>query len=203
MKETVNKTTSASEGSSAPLRELLPHIRRIDRLIQARVATVRQSHPPESQFQGLVISEEEVDRLLAPAPAAPKIPSGADADPDYFECVSSASEGGSRLQKLASLFRLSLFEADCLLICVAPEIDSRYERLYAYLQDDVTKRRPAVDLVLDLLCPNLERKMTGRRSFLSEAPLVRHRLVQLFEDPAKPFPTLLARCVRIDARIVS
>ena len=38
-----------------------------------------------------------------------------------------------------------------LLIALAPEIDPRYERLYAYLQDDVTRKRPSIDLTLNLL----------------------------------------------------
>jgi SpoVK/Ycf46/Vps4 family AAA+-type ATPase len=92
---------------------------------------------------------------------------------------------------------------DCLLICLAPEIDPRYERLYAYLQDDVTKRRPSVDLVLNLLCATIESKMEGRQRFLYNAPLVRHRLLQLFEDPSQPQPTLLGRYLKVDERIVN
>jgi AAA+ superfamily predicted ATPase len=109
----------------------------------------------------------------------------------------------SRLDTLSRLFQLSAFEADCLLICLAPEIDSRYERLYAYLQDDVTKRRPSVDLTLSLLCPTLAHKLIHRQAFLPAAPLLRQRLVQLFEDPAKPHPTLLGRYLRVDDRIVN
>ncbi len=35
-----------------------------------------------------------------------------------------------------------------LLIALAPEIDPRFERLYAYLNDDVTQRRATVGLAL-------------------------------------------------------
>ena len=57
-----------------------------------------------------------------------------------------------RLDRLARLFGLSTLDIDILLICLAPELDNRYERLYAYLQDDVTRKRPSVDLVFNLLC---------------------------------------------------
>jgi hypothetical protein len=56
-----------------------------------------------------------------------------------------------RLEELARLFHLTPFDVDTLLICLALELDLRYERLYAYLQDDVTKKLPSVDLVLNLL----------------------------------------------------
>ena len=55
-----------------------------------------------------------------------------------------------RLLTLAGSFGLSTFDLDVILICLASEIDRRYERLYAYLQDDVTRKHPSVALVLDL-----------------------------------------------------
>ncbi|MGD8738022.1 MAG: hypothetical protein PVJ85_14845, partial [Anaerolineae bacterium] len=57
-----------------------------------------------------------------------------------------------RLRWLAERFGLSRFDLDMFLICLAPALDLRYERLYGFLQDDVTRRRPQVSLVLDLLC---------------------------------------------------
>ena len=38
-----------------------------------------------------------------------------------------------RLPALQQLFGLTRFETDILLICIAPELDLRYERIYAYL----------------------------------------------------------------------
>jgi hypothetical protein len=60
---------------------------------------------------------------------------------------------------LQELFQLSPLDLDVLLICLAPELDLKYEKLYAYLQDDVTKKRPSVDLCLTLLCPSLMAKL--------------------------------------------
>ena len=47
------------------------------------------------------------------------------------------------------------FEMDVLLVAFAVEVDLRYERLYAWLQDDATRRRPSVALALDLLCESV------------------------------------------------
>ncbi len=56
-------------------------------------------------------------------------------------------------EQLVRTCTLDPFDIAVLLIAAAPEIDLRYEKLYAYLQDDVSKKRPCIDLTLDLsLC---------------------------------------------------
>ena len=69
------------------------------------------------------------------------------------------------LPYLAQLFQLTAFEEHCLLVCLAPELDRKYEKLYAYLQDDVTRKKPSVDLVLKLLCETMPEKLAARLAF--------------------------------------
>jgi SpoVK/Ycf46/Vps4 family AAA+-type ATPase len=107
-----------------------------------------------------------------------------------------------RLERLAALFALSPFEVDALLVCLAPELDLKYERLYAYLQNDVTKKRPSVDLVLNLLCPSFETKLTARRYFAPKSPLVSWHLLRLFEDPSGRQTPLLGKFLKVDERVV-
>ena len=68
--------------------------------------------------------------------------------------MSASAEQGIflSLPYVAQLFALSPFEVQTLVVCLAPELRRKYDTLYAYLQDDVTRKRPSVDLVLDLLC---------------------------------------------------
>ena len=54
--------------------------------------------------------------------------------------------------QLSAFFKLTPFEQDCVLVCIAPEVRRKYERLYAYLQDDIHKKKPTIDLLLKLLC---------------------------------------------------
>ena len=70
-----------------------------------------------------------------------------------------------RLHVLSELFGLDPFEIDILLIGLAPEIDLRYEKLYSYLQNDVTKKKPTVDLALALLFATIEEKIKYRAYF--------------------------------------
>jgi hypothetical protein len=151
-----------------PFRESLDHIlaelERIDLLVAAQVGRARQSHK-DDEFQGLYISEQEVDALMAQPIGLPRwaVAQAANADPDlraaldHLRARIDAREKASidrgillRLVDLTSRFQLSGFDVDVLLICLAAEIDLRYERLYAYLQDDVTKKCPSVDLALSI-----------------------------------------------------
>ena len=90
-----------------------------------------------------------------------------------------------------------------IVIGLAPELDLRYERLYAYLQDDVTRKRPSVDLVLNLLCPTFEAKLAARQRFTPDSPLVKNYFLQLFDDPAHHQPPLLSKYLKVDERVVN
>ena len=78
-----------------------------------------------------------------------------------------AAGGGAelRLARLTWLFQLNAFEERCVLLCLAPEIDRRYEKLYAFLHDDVTRRAPTVGLMLELLCGTREEALAARQLF--------------------------------------
>ena len=118
--------------------------------------------------------------------------------------VDSLRDGASlRLAELSRLFGLTPFDIDALLICLASEIDLRYERLYAYLQDDITKKRPSIDLVLSLLSPSFEAKLASRQRFAPQAPLLKHSLLLVFDDPSQTQPPLLGKYLKVDERVVS
>jgi hypothetical protein len=199
------------------LQHVLAELERIDLLIRVQVWRARQLHQSDQEFQGLYISEQEVDDLLAEPAGMPRwavaarqgaadVPEALDGLAQVLAARKAASEERGvvlRLAELARRFGLSAQELDVLLIALAPEVDLRYERLFAYLQDDVTKRRPSVDLALNLLCPDLEAKLAARACFGDGAPLVRHRLIRLFEDPSRPQPPLLARYLKVEERVAA
>jgi len=107
-----------------------------------------------------------------------------------------------RLDGLAQRFGLSQLEVEILLVSLAPEIDPRYERLFAYLQDDVTKKRPSVDLVLNLLTTSFKEKLRVRHHFSDEGRLFTSRLMIRFADGASREPTLLGHYLRPAGRVV-
>lgn len=104
--------------------------------------------------------------------------------------------------QLVQTFALTQPEVDALLIALAPELDPRYERLFAYLQDDVTRKRPSVDLVLNLLTDTFAQKLDLRRLFTDNGRLIRSRLLVRFADGAGPEPPLLSQYLRPAAHLV-
>ena len=99
---------------------------------------------------------------------------------------------GTRLSWLAEVFGLAPFELDIVLIALARS-GSALRADLCVLQDDVTRRRPSVDLVLNLLCSSAEERLARRACLSSESPLVRHRLIRLIPDPQQVEAPLLAR----------
>lgn len=150
-------------------------------------------------YRGLAISPADVAAALSKTPGQPLLPISAQiqtlvAIPDSLSL--------QRLLWLQRVYGLTDLELDIIIIALAPEIDLRYERLYAYLHDDVTRRRPSVDLALNVLCASGADKLQQRKRFAPDAPLLRHRLITLYSDPHHPYSPLLARHYRLDEQII-
>ncbi len=86
------------------------------------------------------------------------------------------------LPRLAQVLGLSVFEGLTILICLAPELRPKYEKMYAYLQDDTHRKKPGIDMILDLLCEGEAEKWQSRGYFSSTAPLCRHGVILVSED---------------------
>ena len=142
-------------------------------------------------FRGLVITDADVDELLSDEPS-----------PHLSLFAAVEHEVPARLEQLATTFGLSQFDVDALQICLAPELDLRYERLYAYLQDDVSRKRPTVDLILRLLRPAGNVTASERDALAPSGALSRSGLLEP-ADPAADVGPLLARALRPAERVVA
>lgn len=67
------------------------------------------------------------------------------------------------LDRLSRHLGLSVFEQEALLLCAAPEIDIAYERIYAYVLDDLNRRFPCVELLASLTAVSLEERLARQR----------------------------------------
>jgi len=192
--------------------------------LRLRKQVLRQSRAvssdPLTPFKGLVITQAEVGELLA-QPQDPtagnglglsdgaeeqKLAQSLDEFQNEIQNRRAASlEAGIPLSlaRLAQLFGLSRLEEQCLIICLAPELEHKYEKLYAYLQDDVTRRKPSVDLILNLLCESLPEKLGARAVLEPGAALLRAKLLQVTDSAAEGQLPLLSRTLRLDDRIVN
>jgi hypothetical protein len=187
---------------TAALDGLLLALQRLDdRLAQAvdDAHVVFGSEAASDHYRGLYVGQSEIARLLTRLPAAPAL-AVTTGDP-----VAALVDAVQNLPALAELQRsagLDDFEVAALLVALAPDLDLRYERLYAFLQDDVSRRRPCVDLVLNLLCVTATEKLIRRAHFAPDAPLIRHGLLRLVADPNQIQPPLLAHYLKVDQQIV-
>ena len=205
---------------ASSIQHLLAELKRIDLLIMAEVEISRRQYSSEVNLMKMYgISENEIDMLINEAVAAikddafeqPRLNGRIRAMMEQQQDDIAARKSGSaarditlRLDRLRDLYRLTQEEVDILLISLAPEISNKYQRFFAYLQDDKNQIRPCVDLVLKLLqvarptdCFNLSRYGL----FADRAPLLRASLVYLEDDVHRPGQPLLNRIVRTDERI--
>ena len=98
------------------------------------------------EFRGLYVSDEQVDGLVAQARVPPH-----DLHSPIARPAASLEECDQRWRELTNRLGLSALEQDLLVVAAAPELDPKYETLYAYLNNDVTRKWPTIDLARRLL----------------------------------------------------
>ncbi len=203
-----------------PYRDSIEHLtdelKRVDLMIRRALTIARQQHPKTAEeYRGLVISEPEIEGLLESGeflqhhwrqqdsvkvklePFDEKLEQ---ARKDIDERREATSKTGHRLalSYVAERFGLSAAEVDLLLVALAPELEPRYETLYAYLQDDVTRHRPSVNLAMNLICRSDREKLFVRRFFAPGAPLMHFQMLELQEEQHDRQPTLLRKFLKIE-----
>src|SRR5487761_2594559 len=121
-----------------------------------------------------------------------------DPDPDDRFRGLYVSDAGVdvRLRRLVRSFGLQPIDVELLLVALAPDLDPRFERLYGYLHDDVSRRRASVGLALELVGAG-GASGTGRARLGPAGPLIAGGLL-LVEDADRPF---LTRALRVPDRV--
>ncbi|MEW5868194.1 MAG: ATP-binding protein [Chloroflexota bacterium] len=196
---------------------LFAELQWLDALLQRQIARMRAANVlVENAFAGLYVPDAQVDALLAHAGGPQNGGNGRHAAPepdlspielrrwlDRRERASLRAGVDLPLVRVAERFGLDGFERSVLLLALAVEIDSRYESLFAYVQNDVTKKRPTVDLALRLLCATVDESLRRRQVFSPAAPLLAGGLLSLYDDPQDRQPPLLARLLKADECITT
>ncbi len=210
-----------SEQYSSSEEYLWDHLRRIDCLIRAYV--VRWLHTigkdkPSNTWGMLQVSDAEINRYLHLdfiPPDLNHLPSDLYSQLHLYweqaellealirERVSNTDETVTlRFHQLQQKLNLTSLERDVLLIGLLGELDERYRRLFAYLQDDATRSRASIDLIINILQPVQPDIGFLRSLFDSSAPLQTFHLIEIAADERKDLPPHL-RSVEVDRRIVS
>jgi len=200
-----HKTAAAPD--ARPLLDSAAHLRRALDLLELRlrhqlliVRAERGGVGRYDEFAGLVISDDEIDQLLADGggttgeavgagatgaaaavPGAAALAARLEAETRALAAdVQAALAAGRvlRLDLVRAAFELSAADQGALLACLAPELDLRFERLFAYLQNDVARRRLCVQLLVRLFPDDADRSLPVRRLTATEGSLVGLRLLE-------------------------
>jgi hypothetical protein len=176
---------------------LIPSLAELDHGLLTRVELMRSAgRDPTDAFRGLYIELNQVDSDLHAM-----LQDGLKhLDSNPYRAMPIL---GARLTRLAGAFHLTALEVKALLAAAAPDLDPRYERIYAFVQDDVSRRRPSVDLLLQLFCRNPDERLAARALFAPEATLLDAGLVRLRPPYGDTTPSVLACALQPDERIVA
>lgn len=184
-----------------------------DQLLRIAVSRARALGFQQGEYQGLFVDDAEADRHLAnPLGASLWQPTDPTFDMSgfYIEYAEARDHqlaqdlhDGTPFGRLAAAFGLSALECDLLVLALAPELDRRYERLYSYLQDDVTRRRPTLDFALSLFAETFQERADVLKLLSPGSPLIDFELVMLAADPAQRDTTQISHFLRADVRLTS
>jgi len=194
------RTTEKSEADSAALAcygtahgHLLDLLLRHDWLLKRHMA---RSGPrkPDDILGFAAISQQEVERQLEHSTSSAQAVAAVlaidatlqELERQIDEKVKRSRALGMRLPlvELARRFALSAREIDLLFVGVAVEIDRRYERVYGFLHDDMSRKLPSPALALDLYCENRVDQLEMRELLSSQSALRHYRLIEVADDGA-------------------
>ena len=164
---------SVTHGAERGIRYLLGRLALVEERVHAEVQR-KQHAGDDPSARGLLLSDEQVGRMLREGPARAVSPSAqareALADLRVRAAEAVADGDDVRLARLSETFGLDELDEEILLIALAPAIDVRFETLYAYLNEDVTRRGATVGLAL-ALCGASPLDADARARFAPDAAL--------------------------------
>jgi AAA+ superfamily predicted ATPase len=124
-----------------------------------------QGKDPADSFRGLYIDEAEVSAMLERPPSS-----------------GSSELALPRLEALGQRLGLDKVSMQLLLACLAPDLNPDYERVYAFLQDDIARKRPGLALLERLFGSLAGGPAEVRARLHPSAPLLRAGLLSLPES---------------------
>ena len=194
-------------------------MQQLDFLIEQALVKWRMAgQDPNDDFRGLYLSDNEADQWLQRPFSANwgtniKIPIDMEArltlrkkelqekikqlDLDVTEHNQTL-----RLDQMIRIFGLSQTDKIIFLLASAPVLDLKYEKIFAYLQNDVSSKKCSINLVLDILSvAGIERTQTLDR-LTPDSALLKHNLIAIAENREVSAPNMLSRILIPDPSIV-
>jgi AAA+ superfamily predicted ATPase len=154
----------------------------LDRLLALAVERQAQRLGPATlldPWRGMHLGAEDVRAVLAASPHV-ALSDGAGA----AELIAALARPAAPFARMAKWLDLTNMDLAIVALALAPDVDLRYERVYGYLQDDVTRKRPSADLLANLLCASVDERVGLLARLAPRAPLIRSGVVELRDSVA-------------------
>jgi hypothetical protein len=168
---------------SGPQDHLDRLLRALDLLLHREILRLRSTYQLSlDEFRGLYISDAHVDALIAERAQASEsnaqdpVRLTLEAGQVWEECREHVQPEFPWARVLAE-FALDDHEAGILLVALAPDVARKYETLYAYLNDDVSRKTPTVDLAARVLAAAPGERVAIRRRLRPASRLFREGLL--------------------------
>ena len=180
----LDNTANAARSAGATLAALSGALRTLDRLLGAAVNRRAQTLGPMTlldAWRGMHLERSDIEPLLSAPDAALRGAEGAG------ELLAAAARTVPALGKTERDHSLSTEDLAALLITIAPDLDLKYEKIYGYLQDDVTRKRPTPNLIANLMAVDSLQRLQVLARLSMDAPLMRAGLIASTETADVPW----------------
>lgn len=187
-----------NESKSTAVEHFLLSLKRINRMLRIAVEKQKNKNAIMAQpdITELCISNDEVTHLLnhidekcdeniIPVLSA----SFTEEELEQEEKLRlRASDLGFKLPLEAMIeeLGLSFFELDVLLLCVATNLDSSYNRIYAYLVDELSRQAPSLELLCSIASCNQQDYLQNLEVLGRHGRLQRYGLIKALGDSPIP-----------------
>jgi hypothetical protein len=198
----VTRAAGPERAAELALQHLALRLRPLRRALHLAVAEqkTRNDALARPDLKAYCITDPHVDQLLAqidqpPARAAwgaaCRLRDDEQQDEARLRADAAQLDMVLPLDALAAAFAFDRADVDTLLVCAAAELHAAYARIFAFIQDDVTRQLPTIDLLCALTADS-ELQWAARRRALGAHGTLR-RVGLLLTDPA-PGPELALAC---------
>lgn len=120
-------------------------------------------------------------------------------DMQIAQRLEAGKEQGSHIsiQHLSQLYGLGPFEQYCIIACLAPEVDQKYQKVYGFLQNDMTEKKPTIDMLAKIFQLEEQERNLIRGVFDIQAPLAGY-LMELHNELSDSWVPLITRHLKLD-----
>ena len=207
-----------------PTEHIKDELQRLALLFEYRGAVLQKRGVLQAgdRFRGLLLREGEMDHLLARASSDGLVFDEDDPDIRKKRLLFESKTRELALREAATLwshrrgsggcvlplleigprFGLSPLMRQILVLALAPEVDLTFQRLFSYLLNDVTRKRPNVQLALELFGGDEGGRRDARKAFLANSPLLEFNLIELEPPGGGLESSLLLRDFKMPERMV-